>query len=180
MIVGITVLSLAWLVVTGEHPNGFAPDYWLMFGTGSLLYIRMVIKQSTARHKLIEAALWTIFILSVVAEVVDYDTGGRAYYFETLITSGFALLLLYTRSLDDIMDTSIGQWFKRLGLISYSLYLTNQFNLTQVKTIVTNFLPSIKLKWVLLIPEVSVLIVIATAFWFFCERPFLNRPLPQE
>jgi peptidoglycan/LPS O-acetylase OafA/YrhL len=61
-----------------------------------------------------------------------------------------------------------------LGAISYSLYLVHQFNLTLVDAIATRFAPGAwePVRDVIL---VGLEIAIAAVFWYFCERPFLNR-----
>jgi peptidoglycan/LPS O-acetylase OafA/YrhL len=66
-----------------------------------------------------------------------------------------------------------------LGTISYSLYLVNQFNLMLVTATVNRIAPN---AWesVRLGAMLGLEIAIATAFWYCCERPFLNGSSRQK
>ena len=75
------------------------------------------------------------------------------------------------------VGSGFGAILGTLGLISYSLYLTHQLNL-RASSIVASRLTHLGL------PQFSEVILrlifscaVATIFWFFCERPFLNKPL---
>ena len=103
---------------------------------------------------------------------------GRAVFAELLLAAAFGLLLIQTRTLNDwIHRSKIGLGLHFLGKISYSLYLVNQFNLTLVIGITAMILPT-SAPFLVKIPLVLGLhILIATVFWYFCERPFLNEPI---
>jgi len=61
-----------------------------------------------------------------------------------------------------------------LGTVSYSLYLVHPFNLNVVGMIINKAAPAAPLA-VKLPAMVALQILIAAVFWYWCERPFLNR-----
>jgi peptidoglycan/LPS O-acetylase OafA/YrhL len=94
----------------------------------------------------------------------------------------FGFLLITMRASDSwyrsarIISVPMG-W---LGTISYSLYLVHNFNLrlsAEAARLVLKPLgiasPSVALYFV----QILILIIIATVFHYFAERPFLKRPL---
>jgi peptidoglycan/LPS O-acetylase OafA/YrhL len=62
-----------------------------------------------------------------------------------------------------------------LGTISYSLYLVHQFNLHLVASIARHLMPTGSPQALSVIVIVSLHVLLATLFWYFCERPFLPR-----
>ena len=87
--------------------------------------------------------------------------------------------MIYLRPLDDLYRKSlVGVVLGALSLGSYSLYLTQQMNLTASKVVAEALIR-------LGVPDASELILralymgaFAAVFWVFCERPFMNRRLP--
>lgn len=104
--------------------------------------------------------------------------GYRSVYSEWAVAAAFALILIVLRSWDSAFTTStIGAVLGAFGVISYSLYLTHQFNLeaSQIvasKLVLLGFWPEL-----VIAVRLAFLCVVATLFWYFCERPFLNRPM---
>ena len=93
-----------------------------------------------------------------------------------MVGSCFSLLLIGIRGASEwVSRTSPGRILSFLGIISYSLYLIHQFNLNFASTVITHILPA----WVpRLLVEAGIVgfhITLATVFWFFCERPFVNE-----
>jgi peptidoglycan/LPS O-acetylase OafA/YrhL len=97
-------------------------------------------------------------------------------YLEFFIASTFALVLLVTRPFSEAFrNARIGRVLMALGLISYSLYLIQEFNLVLIATITKKMLPAnppTALFWTV---QTMGHILLASIFWYFCERPFLNR-----
>jgi peptidoglycan/LPS O-acetylase OafA/YrhL len=96
-------------------------------------------------------------------------------YGELAVASTFAVIMFYLRPLSAwIARHWIWKPFAALGAVSYSLYLVHQFNLTLVEW-VANRVAGHAAESVRLCVMVVLHVIIATAFWDLCERPFLNR-----
>ena len=86
------------------------------------------------------------------------------------------------RPLDNYYKDS--RWLSRplgwLGAISYSLYLVHNFNL-RITEWASKFLFGLLglASWEsgIAFMQVVALILVGACFWFFAERPFLNRPV---
>jgi peptidoglycan/LPS O-acetylase OafA/YrhL len=99
-------------------------------------------------------------------------------YEELAIVTGFAFFLARARSYADWFARSIvGKLLIRYGTITYSLYLVHMFNVVVIGKIASKVVPSSWPKTNIFI-QIVIHIGLATLFWFLCERPFLNRPLP--
>jgi peptidoglycan/LPS O-acetylase OafA/YrhL len=92
------------------------------------------------------------------------------------LCAAFAGVLIVLRPWDDFLSRSpVLQPCIWLGTISYSLYLIHQFNLQLATTVgapVTGGNPRLALP-----AAVAAQLALAAAFWYVCERPFLNRPV---
>ncbi len=95
---------------------------------------------------------------------------------ELAFLSTVTLTLFFMRALSASIGRSV-LWrpLAALGTISYSLYLIHQFNLHLAASIAEHLLPAGAPKGLLISTEVVVHLFFATAFWYCCERPFLNR-----
>jgi peptidoglycan/LPS O-acetylase OafA/YrhL len=71
----------------------------------------------------------------------------------------------------------VGRVLAGLGAISYSLYLVHQFNVPLMGRVVARVTPVWTPGWVSIGLQVAGLLGVATVFWYFCERPFLNPRL---
>lgn len=97
------------------------------------------------------------------------------------MTSSFALVLVCLRSLDLRFKASIlGTVLGGFGLISYSLYLTHQVNLRSSEVIAEKLIHWGVPQNAELFIRLAVMCTVAAIFWFFCERPFLNKALPNK
>ena len=108
-----------------------------------------------------------------------------------VIGAGFAMLLIVTRPLNERIRTLlIYKPFAALGQITFSLYLIHQFNLKSVQIATERALGAVGMmqtgadgarvptyEWLFYLVQFAGHIALATVFWFFCERPFLNRSL---
>ena len=108
-------------------------------------------------------------------EWTGYATSFKAIR-ELRVVAVFALVLIALRRFDDsLMSTWIGKGLSGLGLISYSLYLIHQFNMTFVERIVGKVALLRDFKGAQIAAMLLLHTALATVFWFFCERPFLNQ-----
>lgn len=115
----------------------------------------------------------------------------RLVYEELLIGAGFAMLLILMRPLSEKVRGRL--WYKpfaALGMITFSLYLIHQFNLNFIRAVTDRLFGMVGLMtttpdggrepsivWLSLTVQILLHIGLASIFWCFCERPFLNRPL---
>ena len=95
---------------------------------------------------------------------------------EIAFLCGVTLLLYFIRPLSAAISAS-APWrpVAAVGTISYSLYLIHQFNLTVVASIATRLLPDATPQALLTATIVGLHLLLATAFWALCERPFLGH-----
>ena len=91
-----------------------------------------------------------------------------------------SLILIAARSTDGVLArTWFGSNLMKLGTLTYSLYLVHQFNLQVVEHAAQQSL-RLGIPHFFLIPvEVAEMLLVALAFWYLCERPFINKPLSQ-
>jgi peptidoglycan/LPS O-acetylase OafA/YrhL len=194
-VAALIAASVAWIAVFPTVCYGLFIEYWAMFGVGGLVFYRLCRLETCARRRATEMAIIGLFLLSVVMRLehagrqtpIDWmewiKPHTRTPWGDLAVSAGFAILLLLLRPFD--------AWYKRnrwinlplgtLGLITYSLYLVHQFNLNLVGTAVGTALrlihvdhPPLLLGGAL---QCVVHVAIACMFWYFCERPFLNKSL---
>jgi len=191
----LIVASVAWIAIFPTVCYGLFIEYWAMFGVGGLVFYRLCRLKTGAWRRAAEAVIVGLFLLSIAMRLagagaqmpvvwMDWvQAHTRVAWGDLAVSAGFALLLLLTRPLD--------AWYKRnrwinlplgsLGLITYSLYLIHQFNLNLARTVVGDALHLVRVDQSPLllsgVLQCAVLVVIACVFWYFCERPFLNKSL---
>jgi peptidoglycan/LPS O-acetylase OafA/YrhL len=177
-IVLLMVPAFAWNLYYPSRSYGFFLEYWVSFALGALVFYRLCKITNARGRAAIDLGLFLLLLFSLYRNPVAH-VGERSVYFEWIVTSSFALVLVYLRAMDGKFKVSIlGKVLGSFGLISYSLYLTHQSNLHSSKVV------AVKLIHWGLPPNTEVFIrmvvmcAVATVFWYFCERPFLNRPLP--
>lgn len=174
----LTLVALAWNFTHLRLVYGFFLDYWALFAIGALLFYRLCRMRALRLRRATD--LWFITFavgFGLLAYYRPQDTGySRPMYLEFCIASTFALLLIVTRPFNDAFKNArIGRALMALGLISYSLYLIQQFNLILIGTIATKILPSGAPTLLYEATQMAGHISLAAIFWYFCERPFLNR-----
>jgi peptidoglycan/LPS O-acetylase OafA/YrhL len=191
----LITISIAWLVYFPTLCYGLFIEYWAMFGMGALVFYRLC-RLHTALHRcLADLMIVGTLVLSVFMRIVSargnlpiswndwIQPATRVAWGDLAVCSAFALLLVVIRPFNAWYVRS--RWLSiplgSLGLISYSLYLVHQFNLNLADAIAirTLHLARINDSSILLNGSLQSLILvgIAVAFWYFCERPFLNRSL---
>ena len=183
MLRGVLVLMVGAFAWNLTHPGisyGFFLEYWVHFSLGVIVYYRLVAMTSTEGRRAADIGLSALFLGSTITWVLSRtDIAQQRYvYAEWSITSAFALLLIGMRTLDGPLSrTWPGRRLMAIGTITYSLYLVHQFNLGLAGSVAQRFI-AIGLPKALEVPiELLALLAVAFAFWYVCERRFLNRPL---
>jgi peptidoglycan/LPS O-acetylase OafA/YrhL len=183
----LIMLSVAaaaiWMVVAPRECRGIFFEYWAIFGIGVLTYYRLCQMTERKYRRLTDTGLLAVAIGSGILWALNPQTeDARPIWLEFCIASSFALILIISRPWDEVFKNSFfALILTPLGLISYSLYLIHQFNLTLVGSLVAKLLPEAKVPSDIIVGAKLILhICLATVFWYFCERPFLNRSSPER
>jgi len=181
LLVGISLLMLPafiWNVLYPSMSYGFFLEYWVAFGMGALVFFRLCKSESHRTRMAIDAVLLLFFLVSLLQGGASHTHSPRSVYFEWLVTSSFALIMICGRRLDRRFKQSwLGWALSGLALISYSMYLTHQCQM-RAASVVSSRLIGWGLPGFLSFPvQVAFICTLSTIFWYFCERPFLNKPL---
>lgn len=192
MVMLLLPLALLWNTAFPQLCYGLFIEYWAMFAVGSLVFYALCRARSRSDRMLLVGAIIAITALSAFLNFFagiawkispDPENPFRIAWHELLIASGFALLLIAMRPLDERFKKfrPLSLPLHGLGMITYSLYLIHQFNLALVATVASKCLAIIRWPdppaWVFLTVQCAGHIALASVFWYFCERPFLNRSL---
>ena len=179
----LAFLGLAWnLTFPGGWVTGIFIEYWPHFALGSMLYFVLCEQSRPGPRFAFLAATGALGIFCLMhvwpwIDATDAETVRRAYI-ELLLLSVTSLALLALRPLSDaIARSTLWRPVAAVGTISYSLYLIHQFNLTLIHAAATFLLPRYASTAALGATQVAMHLCLATAFWYLCERPFLNRPV---
>lgn len=201
--VAIMAIGLAWNAWFPAICYGVFIEYWAIFGLGVLVFYRLCRLKPPRVRAVVDLAIWAL--LGACAYLrwfagIDWspealgvpagDMGQvRVIYEELAVACVFSLGLIYLRPMSErIAGSPMFRPLAWLGLITFSLYLVHQFNLRLAAGVagkVLSVVPgSIAEAWprtmhiIDIVLQLGVHISIATVFWFFCERPFLNKKLP--
>jgi len=172
--------GLVWNLLMPHNVRGIFIEYWPHFAIGSLLFYRLCRMPGAAARRWTDAAMIALAIVYGCLAWRDrgYAEVERPVNYETFIAAACALVLLATRPLNERFKASrSGRIAMGLGLISYSLYLVHQFNVGLVTIIAGHIVPSRAPEVFGTIVKVIAELLIATVFWYLCERPFVNRPM---
>jgi peptidoglycan/LPS O-acetylase OafA/YrhL len=175
--------SLVYVFCFGPRATGFFLDYWFHFGLGAAVFYRLCRMPPTFSRHMLDAALVLAAAAAWVLAVSNAMPGPRPVLMEISVTLTFAVVLIVVRRVDRLFAAGMpGRLLMALGLISYSLYLVHQFNLMLVQGVAQRLTGSAANSTAVLSISVVFHLAIATVFWFFCERPFLNRRIvpPQD
>lgn len=181
-LVGLTLVSVPWILLGPRLCYGTVLDYWPMLGLGCLLFYRLKRMPSRTMRRATDALLVAVAVSTALAHHAAGRIGGheRPVMLELSVASGFAVLLLLMHPLDAALRASPpGRVLAAFGLVSYSLYLVHQFNVSVVRTSARWWLPEGAHPFASSALQLLMHVAIATVFWFACERPFLNRPPPE-
>ena len=176
-VVALSVAGLVWnCVAPGGWITGFFLEYWLHFSLGALLFYALCLSPGPAFRRTFLAAVTALGLFSVARILLaqPQELPGLRAYDEFIVVCGFTLFLYCMRPLSAAVGQSrLWRPVAALGTISYSLYLIHQFNLTLVTDIAHTLAPHAG-QLVRLGLMLALEVALASAFWFFCERPFLN------
>ncbi|HEU4414607.1 MAG TPA: acyltransferase [Candidatus Angelobacter sp.] len=173
----LAIPCLVWNVIYPSISYGLFVEYWVHFAIGVIVYYRLCRSASRAATLATDLGLSAFAIMSLIGWYV-HPTDARWVYKEWAVVSLFGLALILLRRWDGAFRQSLwGRALCAFGLITYSLYLTHQFILRPTRAIADKLVAH-GIPHFLTIPiQMVELVLIATVFWYLCERPFLNRPL---
>lgn len=178
LIIILTSISLIWVAWVRNFDCGLFIEYWPVFGLGCLLFMRLCqFKNRWARI----ATDGFLAGLAIVCMLVKFHHPYPFLIFGKLteplmVGACFCLFLIVLRSSSDwIAGTVAGRIISFLGLISYSLYLIHTFNLALASSVIGHILPARTPGLLVGAGLIAFHLALATVFWFFCERPFLNE-----
>ncbi len=184
LVVGLLGAGLAWNVVFPTKVFGVFLEYWAPFALGCLVHSRLCGVGSRGVRTCLDAGIAGI---ALGAGAVFWSQGGfpapeangdefRSVSGELLVAGVFALVLIGFRRADGVFASA---WWSRplraLGAITFSLYLIHQFNLSAA--IGVSRLVARPESVAGCVVQVVFLIGVGSAFWWCCERPFLNKRL---
>ena len=178
-VIVLTVGGLVWNCATpGGWITGFFLEYWVHFSLGALLFYALCLYPATLVRWVFLAAV-TVLGLYAGARLWLARPGTLAdlrVYTEFAVVCGFTLFLYFFRPFSAAVSRSL-VWrpIAGLGTISYSLYLIHQFNLTVVTELTDWLLAPQVWESVRASVMLALEVALASLFWYFCERPFLNR-----
>jgi peptidoglycan/LPS O-acetylase OafA/YrhL len=167
--------GIVWNIVFPRISFGMFIEYWICFAVGCLVYFRLC-KLSDLRLRIaIEISIWLIFACGLWFDATSVGSG-RSGPGDWVVASGFALVLIYSRPLDDVYTKSLaGIALGWLSLGSYSLYLTHQMNLTSSSAFSALLIGHGLPRQAEVALRALFMCGFAAVFWFCCERPFVNR-----
>lgn len=175
----LMVLAFLWNLHSPVLFNGFFLDYWISFAVGALVFYRLCKVNRHSMRITIDVGILSLFVFSLYRHLTLH-LGDDSVYWTWTLSGAFALVLVYLRPLDGKFKVSAaGHILAKFGLISYSLYLTHQCTIRSFE-IAANRL-HLDLSGVLgFVLQSATACAAATVFWYFCERPFLNKPIPRQ
>jgi len=174
----LAAIGAAWnFAFPGNFICGLFIEYWLHFALGACLYFVLCV-YTDRRSRLAFMAGILLLGLSAAARLVTWTPAtiqNLRSMVELAFLSAVTLTLYFVRPFSARI-TGSPIWIPAavLGRISYSLYLIHQFNLHLVASIAGHLLPATAPGGLLMLTKVGVHLAFATAFWYCCERPFLN------
>jgi peptidoglycan/LPS O-acetylase OafA/YrhL len=174
-----TIGTIALMAVVPNLVIGLFVDYWPLFGVGAAVYYRVTGEGGARLTRALDVGLVALFAGSVGTLLVHGRLfAGQRYIWEDLaVTSGLALLLVLLRPYDErLMRTLPLRLLRKVGTISYSLYLIHQFNMTLAEQVAARVVGATAWRPLRVAVEVAFLWALASGFWWLFERPFLNAP----
>ena len=186
--IALAIAGIAWGAVFPTQKYGIFIEYWAAFATGLLAYHRLCTVESLIVRRVIDFSLLLLTVASaLIAWGLQIDWGPRTpsndafvlSWSSLTVASAMALVLIVLRPLDVryLAFRPLSIPLMGLAAISYSLYLTHQFCLALATGTTRRVLDFLHLPTegpLLWTGHVVVLLIVATIFWYFCERPFLN------
>jgi peptidoglycan/LPS O-acetylase OafA/YrhL len=169
-------LSVVFNLFIDHLSYGLFLEYFAMFGVGCLVYYRLSRLKGNPMRWSIDLFLamgWIVAMMVTLGSERDWEA---TRYDDLMFASGFGLLLIALHRFENWYRSSRASFILgSIGLISYSLYLVHQFNLNIVLAFTDRILPAETPYFVLIGSQIVVHVIVAAAFWFFFERPYLNH-----
>lgn len=177
-IVALMVPAFLWNLLYPSTSYGFFLEYWIAFAMGALVFFRLCQTKRRLGRIAIDLVVLAFLLFSTYRGGLLHTRSPRSVYFEWIVTSSFALMLIYGRRLDQKFRQSRLRWgLGSLGLISYSMYLTHQDEM-HAASVVASRMTAWGVPQFMNFPlQVAFICSTSTVFWYFCERPFLNKPI---
>ncbi len=180
-VLGLMIPAFAWNLAYPSTSYGFFVEYWVHFSLGALVFYRLCTMTKASARWAVDIGISILALSSGVVWAFRSEPGiaaQRSIYAEWFIAATFALVLIVARSSDGaVARTWFGSTWARLGTLTYSFYLVHQFNLQAAGSAANLFLRAGFPQFLKTPLEIAAMLVIATVFWYFCERPFINKPL---
>jgi peptidoglycan/LPS O-acetylase OafA/YrhL len=172
-------IGLIWnWMIPGNWICGLFIEYWAHFALGSCLFF-VLCQYPDLPYRRAFLGLTLCLGLACASRVILRTTNTfddlRAMI-ELTFLSAVTLALFFLRPLSQRISASV--WWRpiaALGTISYSLYLIHQFNLHLVASVARHLIPAGSPRTLSIVTIVALQVLLATIFWYFCERPFLRK-----
>ena len=176
----MTALSVAWNLLLPHSGSGLFIQFWFHFAVGSILYYQLVVYRGRPAGLVLDVAMVLAAVVAwAVIPLLFHDLVAEGPLYQWRVVLLFGLALRVARPIDETFKAMrITRPLMALGLISYSLYLIHQFNSTLALSVSARLLPSGVPHVMVVLGAVTFHLVLATGFWWLCERPFLNKPRP--
>jgi peptidoglycan/LPS O-acetylase OafA/YrhL len=176
-IVGIMIPAFVWNLTHPLISYGFFWEYWVAFGLGSLVFHRLCKISNRNGCLAIDFGIVLLLGFSLYRYHTSTSWPFRWLYTEWIVTSAFALILIYLRSWDaKFRNSRLGLIVGVFGVTSYSLYLTHQFNLRSSSIVASKLIHWGLPQFCAFFIRLAFCCSVGAVFWYFCERPFLNKP----
>lgn len=174
-VIALMLPAVIWNLATPSLSYGFFIELWVTFALGAMVYYRGCGRVSRRGQIFIDIGILLVAMASLwLGKTTPHEN--RSAFSEWLIAAMFALALILMRPFDNIYERSpVGVVLGAFGAISYSLYLTHQMVFTASGFVASKLLPSYSPHGFTVIIRMACMIGVATVFWYFCEKPFLNR-----
>ncbi len=175
---GLMPLSLLWRVQQPFLYRGIFVEYWLYFGLGGVVFWRLCRVRRRTAQLAVDLTIFAAAMTSTYLYLRHSESAPMPLLLQELpVVTWFAVLLIYLRPFDrQFAASALARPFMALGLVSYSLYLIHQSNLTLCKTLAGHLISP---HWLVFNAAMQLILQVGLAaiFWHFCERPFMNPRL---
>jgi len=180
-IVGIMLLGFVWNLTHPLISHGFFWEYWVAFGLGCLVFYRLCKIRGRKGRVAVDLVIVMLLGFALWRYHLSTTFSSRWLYTEWMVTGAFALSLVYLRPWDTrFRNSRLGVILGAFGLTSYSLYLTHQFNLRASSLVASKLIHWGLPQFFEFFVRMVFCCAVGAVFWYFCERPFLNKPLPSR
>jgi peptidoglycan/LPS O-acetylase OafA/YrhL len=177
-----TVATLALMAARPQLCQGFFVDYWPLFGVGVAVYYRVVGAGDARVRRGIDAALLGLFLVSAWLTWHGVRAPQKRYIWEDLLVASTVALFLVAMKAHEagLMKTLPLRLLKKIGTVSYSLYLIHQFNITLAASVAGRVVSHARFPVANVALQLAVHVAMAAGFWWLFERPFLNPPVEEQ